>query len=91
MYFCEISHMGFSLKSVNTFQFWLKLRKMGILHEDLCSFMQLVFMVETDCVLCEVKSEAKETVNLTVEELKTNLMSLVFFISLIICSTCFEH
>ena len=26
-----------------------------------------------------------------VEELKTNLMSLVIFISLIICSTCFEH
>ena len=26
-----------------------------------------------------------------VEELKTNLMSLVVFISLIICSTCFEH
>jgi len=26
-----------------------------------------------------------------VEELKTNLMSLVIFISLIICSTCFGH
>ena len=25
------------------------------------------------------------------EELKTNLMSLVIFISLIICSTCFGH
>ena len=28
---------------------------------------------------------------LIVEELKTNLMSLVIFISLIICSTCFRH
>ena len=27
----------------------------------------------------------------TAEELKTNLMSLVIFISLVICSTCFEH
>ena len=26
-----------------------------------------------------------------VEELKTNLMSLIIFISLIICSTCFGH
>jgi len=26
-----------------------------------------------------------------VEELKTNLMSLVIFTTLIICSTCFEH
>ena len=28
---------------------------------------------------------------LTVEELETNLMSLVIFITLNICSTCFEH
>ena len=27
----------------------------------------------------------------TVEELETNLMSLVIFITLNICSTCFEH
>jgi len=28
--------------------------------------MQLVFMMETGCVFCEVKYEAKETVNLTI-------------------------
>jgi len=28
---------------------------------------------------------------IVVEELKTNLMSLVIFITLNICSTCFEH
>jgi hypothetical protein len=66
MPFCEISHMGFSLKSVNTFQFWLKYENKGTLHEDQCSIMQLIFIMETHCVLCEVKSEAKETVNLTI-------------------------
>ena len=44
----------------------VKIRKTGTLHEDLCSFIQLVFIMETDCVLCEVKSEAKEIVNLTI-------------------------
>jgi len=29
--------------------------------------------------------------SLKIEELKNNLMSLVIFISLIVCSTCFEH
>jgi len=29
--------------------------------------------------------------NVVVEELETNLMSLVMFITLNICSTCFEH
>jgi len=29
--------------------------------------------------------------SLIVEELETNLMSLVIFITLNICSTCFEH
>jgi len=33
----------------------------------------------------------KSTYLSVVEELKTNLMSLVIFISLIICSTCFGH
>jgi len=28
--------------------------------------MKLVFIMETDCVLCEVKCEAKETVELTI-------------------------
>jgi len=34
---------------------------------------------------------ASKNERLVVEELKTNLMSLVIFISLIICSTCFGH
>ena len=41
---------------------------------------------------CE-ESTLAETVNSlnTVEELETNLMSLIMFITLNICSTCFEH
>jgi len=58
--------MGFSLKISQYIPILVKIRKTGTLHEDLCSFMQMVFMMETDCVLCEVKSEAKETVNLTI-------------------------
>jgi len=32
-----------------------------------------------------------QNMKLIVEELETNLMSLVIFITLNICSTCFEH
>jgi len=47
--------------------------------------------------LAEILTQYLQNVNLTVkyvkivEELETNLMSLVMFITLNICSTCFEH
>jgi len=54
-----------------------------------------------ECYDAEMKFQFKELIInrmfigpciiVIVEELKTNLMSLVIFISPIICSTCFEH
>ena len=56
----------------------------------------------TECALVQDMQTEAETPNMNrmfigpciiviVEELKTNLMSLVIFMSLIICSTCFGH
>ena len=67
---------------------------------DLCGIYEYIRMQQW-------RSQSKETVKLQiyckdrmfigpciiviVEELETNLMSLVMFITLNICSTCFEH
>ena len=42
-------------------------------------------------VLCNYRMFIGPCIIIIVEELETNLMSLVIFITLNICSTCFEH
>lgn len=66
--FHEITCLELLLTSVNTFQLWLKQHTNSkhfvwrpIHKYDLSS--RLVFIIETDCVLCDVCAEAQETVS----------------------------
>ena len=69
--------------SVGSYTYILRVR-LHILHIAALDFAAY------DVNVCSIEMILNMAIIL-VEELKTNLMSLVIFISLIICSTCFEH
>ena len=53
--FCDISYLGFLLKFVDIFQFWLKSDKINkFLHENVPTFMTLISKICT----CQVRQEA---------------------------------
>lgn len=53
--------LGYVLKSVDRVQMWLKLDNIpGTLHEDRCTFVSLVFIMDTVCVVCGIQAEAEE-------------------------------
>jgi len=53
--------LWYVLKSVDRVQMWLKLDNIpGTLHEDWCTFVSLVFVMATGCVVCGIQAKAEE-------------------------------